>query len=347
MGLDPLQRKQSQLGNDVDPRNPNLGIEGSDPRWSHRDRALRRIADLTAEEDPHIDLGDDRSQFKGAPPGDPFEVLIQRRDEGRQRQKREREPQQPTLDTGLAPLDEALGGLDEEVYLVCGPLVTARAFVHQIACHVAAGLPVVYLTYRDTPRALTLQALARLGSGEAPDLARGRGLADAFRPIRERLHIVEGTPDESVHRLRARLQQLLRQTGSRQGLLVVDDLASLAHPPELAAVVPKADQAIPARWKPPQSTEATPEELASTLIELTSLAEHIHVPVLVVSAAIEGAGVRMLFEGPLKRGGPVQMRLEGLVPRAKWRRSGPAPLRALMLDYEPKRGAFSIAKPVD
>ncbi|MBU6430711.1 MAG: hypothetical protein KGR26_16955, partial [Cyanobacteria bacterium REEB65] len=111
-----LQAAQSQLGPGVHPRQDNLGIEDSDPRWSERESGSRTRGSSVVPE-PALDLGADEVDFQGDPPN-PFDVLIAQNERRRQRRRpKERPP--ISLATGISTLDKALGDLDSRLYLVC------------------------------------------------------------------------------------------------------------------------------------------------------------------------------------------------------------------------------------
>lgn len=230
--VDRTHARHSQRDANVEEDKDNLGIEDGDPRWSKRELVLKRL-DVPQRPDALPNMGPDAADFRGQP-GDPFEVLIKRREEKRQKAKRGARELAVSLATGIPALDEVLDGLEPRVYAICGPAEAARALAHQIACFLAREHPVVYLSYSQPARDLTLRALARLSGDRATgDLARAREVADAFRPIRENMTVVEGAPDESVTRLRARMQQVLARRRVRRGAIVLDDLRALSGIPAL------------------------------------------------------------------------------------------------------------------
>ena len=344
----------SQLGHGIRGRQDNLGIEDSDPRWSEREGGSGRRRSGGGEPEPDIDLGTDASDFQGQPT-DPFAVLIKRRERSRRRPQASESPQ-ILLATGIETLDEALGPLAGRLYLLTGATEPARALLHQIACHVAASHPVLYVATAGNPRDLVLKALARLAGSAAPgDLARGRDVAERFRPIRERLAIV--TPDGAlgVAQIRARLVQSIRQYRARGALLALDDLAALAQ--GVTQVVPAVPPGAPtapagdaspvrrrvARWQPPGPAEAEPlhrEALAEWVRELSILADDLGVPVLAVGPAVEGPARVDL--GPIARsGGPVDLTLVG-VGRRSARAKNPGPLIVPLL-YDPSRATYEPA----
>ncbi len=336
----------SHLGQGVRGRQDNLGIEDSDPRWSEREGGSGRRRS-GGEAEPDMDLGTDASDFQGQPT-DPFAVLIKRRERSR-RKLRDDHSQQSLLATGIQTLDEGLGPLGGRLYLIDGAVEPARSLLHQIACHIAASHPVLYVAAAGNPRDLVLKALARLSGSAAPgDLARARDVAERFRPIRERLVIVPAEAAPGIPQIRARLVQSIRQYHARGALLALDDLATLAQ--GVTQVVPSVapSQANPeprraARWQPPSTPETDPllrEELAEWVRELSILADDLGVPVLAVAPAVEGPA--RLELGPIaKFGGPVDLTLVG-VGRRSARSRNPGPLTVPLL-YDPARATFEPA----
>lgn len=222
--LDPLVSRRRLKKETVEDDRENLGIEDADPRWSKRELVLKRLEIPLPEVDPG-GFAPDRGEFRGQP-GDPFEVLVNRKERRRHRPRRLRSAQ---LLTGLAPLDGVLRGLGPGVTIVNGPDEPARSLLEQIAGHVARDFPVLLLSYHRTPRDLTLRVLSRIaGDRSIRDLARARELAEAFVPIRANLVLLEGSPDLPPGLLRARLNQVLSRNPSRRGLLAIDDLSRLA-----------------------------------------------------------------------------------------------------------------------
>ncbi len=344
----------SQLGHGVRGRQDNLGIEDSDPRWSEREGGSGRRRSGGSEPEPDMDLGSDASDFQGQPT-DPFAVLIKRRERSRRRLQ-EDQPQQILLATGIEALDEDLGPLTGRLYLLTGAPEPARALLHQIACHVAASHPVLYVATVGNPRDLVLKALARVAGTAAPgDLARARDVAERFRPIRERLAIVTPEAAPGVPQIRARLVGSIRHYRARGALLVLDDLAALAQ--GVSQVVPAAAPGAPTgpagqanpvprrvgRWQPPGPPEAEPmqrEAIAEWVRSLSILADDLGVPVLAVGPAVEGPARMEL--GPITRsGGPVDLTLVG-VGRRSARARNPGPL-AVPLLYDPARATFESA----
>lgn len=235
--VDRTHARHSQRDANVEEDKDNLGIEDGDPRWSKRELVLKKL-DVPPPPPKLPNLGPDATDFRGQPK-DPFEVLIKRREEKRQKARKGAKEFAVRLTTGIGPLDEVLEELEPRVYAICGPAEAARALAHQIACWIAREHPVVYLSYGRPARDLTLRALARLSGDRAPgDLARAREVADAFRPIRENMTVVEGADDETVTRLRARMQQVLARRRVKHGAIVLDDLRALAGVPALPELKP-------------------------------------------------------------------------------------------------------------
>lgn len=329
----PVLASQSQLGPGVRARQDNLGIEDDDPRWSEREeRGARRRFRRPAEPEPDIDLGADASDFQGQPT-DPFEVLIKRRQKGREHG--DDRPASSRFETGLSTVDPVLGELGRRLYMIDGPPELARALLHQIACHVAGTHPVVYVAAVGNPRDLVLKALSRLtGSATPGDLARARDVAERFKPIRERLQVFSAQDVPGPAQLRARLQAAIRQLRARAGLLAIDDLPVLAQ--GVSRTVPPPRLA----FKGPDAARPDPALLEPWIAGLTGLARDLDVPVLAVGPAVEGQACLRLCAPP-RSGGPVELDLQAARVRPT-RGSRQAPL-VVPLAFDAGRSSFEPA----
>ena len=134
--------------------------------------------------------------------------------------------------TGLAQLDNLLGGLNEGLYLLAGaPGMGKTTLALQIAAAATTDVPVVVVTFEHAPANLTLKLLcARAGvnlrdvqRGYA-DLAKLRRAAEAWEPVAQRLAVVEGSSQLTVAQVRAQARRAMRQHQAERCLVVVDYL---------------------------------------------------------------------------------------------------------------------------
>src|SRR5215211_4385618 len=134
--------------------------------------------------------------------------------------------------TGLAQLDNLLGGLTEGLYLLAGPPGMGKTTMAlQIATAATKDVPVVIVTFEHAPANLTLKLLcARAGvnlrdvqRGYA-DLAKLRRAAEAWAPVAQRLAVVEGDSQLTVAQVRAQARRAMRQHQAERCLVVVDYL---------------------------------------------------------------------------------------------------------------------------
>jgi replicative DNA helicase len=134
--------------------------------------------------------------------------------------------------TGLAQLDNLLGGLNDGLYLLAGPPGMGKTTLAlQIAAAATKEVPVVVVTFEHAPENLTLKLLcARAGVNPRDvqrgyaDLAKLRAAAAAWQPVAERLAVVEGSSQLTVAQVRAQARRALRQHQAERCLVLVDYL---------------------------------------------------------------------------------------------------------------------------
>jgi replicative DNA helicase len=134
--------------------------------------------------------------------------------------------------TGLAQLDNLLGGLNEGLYLLAGPPGMGKTTLAlQLAAAATREVPVVVVTFEHAPENLTLKLLcARAGVNPrdvqrgSADLAKLRAAAAVWEPVAERLAVVEGSSQLTVAQVRAQARRALRQHQAERCLVVVDYL---------------------------------------------------------------------------------------------------------------------------
>jgi replicative DNA helicase len=134
--------------------------------------------------------------------------------------------------TGVAQLDNLLGGLNEGLYLLAGaPGMGKTTLALQLAAAATKDVPVVVVTFEHAPANLTLKLLcARAGvnlrdvqRGYA-DLAKLRRAAEAWQPLAERLAVMEGSSQLTVAQVRTQARRAMQQHQTERCLVVVDYL---------------------------------------------------------------------------------------------------------------------------
>ena len=134
------------------------------------------------------------------------------------------------IPTGLADLDRTLNGFNPGLYVMGGsPGVGKTSLALQWAMKAAEEVPVVYVTYENSPSNLTLKAIGRLAHISPSDVDRGQADlaklqegAAAFGNIAHRLAFVEGTASTTTSSIQGQARQAMARHGDRRYLVVVD-----------------------------------------------------------------------------------------------------------------------------
>jgi len=185
------------------------------------------------------------------------------------------------LPTGIERLDAYLGGMNEGLYILAGaPGMGKTTLALQIAATVTKEAPVIYVTFENSPENLTLKAIASRARVNPQDVQRGwadvsalRQAAEAWRPVANRLALIEGTSRLTLGQVRAKALQAMNRHKADKCLVIVDYLQLWA----------KASEEL----RGFQSVRERVEALGSQLREL---ATRLHSPVLALASQNRAQG---------------------------------------------------------
>ena len=140
--------------------------------------------------------------------------------------------------TGLRKLDELLNGLGTGLYILAGaPGVGKTTLALQMALQAARNrVPVVYVTYENSPSNLVGKALCSTGGVSPSEVERGLGNLAVLRAAEYELSqvmpflaMVEGTCRLRVSEVRAQALHVMNRHGAERCVVIFDYLQRAAH----------------------------------------------------------------------------------------------------------------------
>jgi len=135
--------------------------------------------------------------------------------------------------TGIGRLDEITGGLQPGLTILSGgPGIGKTTLALQIGADAAdEGVPVLYVTFENSPRQLVLKGMGRAGGVNPEDVRRGtvpmnetREAAEAWRKKARKMSFIEGRSDLSRGQIRGKARRWMNRFEADRCLVVVDYL---------------------------------------------------------------------------------------------------------------------------
>lgn len=135
--------------------------------------------------------------------------------------------------TGIGKLDEITGGLQEGLTILSGgPGIGKTTLALQIGADAASeGVPVLYVTFENSPRQLVLKGMGRVGGINPKDVRRGtvpvektRDAAQKWKEKAEQLAFIEGRSKLSIGEIRGKARRMMAQHEADRCCVVVDYL---------------------------------------------------------------------------------------------------------------------------
>ena len=181
------------------------------------------------------------------------------------------------IPTGHRDLDRMLNGLNPGFYVLGGaPGVGKTSLALQWACRCAEELPVLYVTYENSPQSLVLKAIGRMAGISPADVDRGRADlvklregAQAFAAVGGRLAFLEGNRRTTTAYIQGQARQAMARHGASRCLVVVDYLQRMAHAGA-------------------SNYGSLRENVSALTLELRELATRLDSPVLAISSLSRG-----------------------------------------------------------
>ncbi len=139
--------------------------------------------------------------------------------------------------TGIGRLDQITGGLQEGLTILSGGPGTGKTTLAlQVASDAAAeGVPVLYVTFENSPRQLARKGMGRVGDVNPRAIRRGtvplkqtRAAAKKWDEKARRITYVEGRSDLGPGQIHVKARRLLAQHDTDRCLVVVDYLQNYA-----------------------------------------------------------------------------------------------------------------------
>lgn len=137
------------------------------------------------------------------------------------------------LPTGFRWLDKFLGGLQPGLHILAGAPGVGKttAAIKMTLATLEAELPVLYLTFNETPDRMLLRIVCQQNELEMKEFSDGIAdpeiIEDLFQQHRarlDRLHILKGGPELTPDQVRRTAEALMDQHGRRSMLIIIDFL---------------------------------------------------------------------------------------------------------------------------